>query len=123
MLIDLNRIGEPGYRTAELAGYAVVLTVVAVLITVTVARTRRDRTVALAYAFPLAGAGFLLLSAAALGSWRPSWRSERRGAPARPAPRPLDRVVIGSAHDRSASFLIAAAGGRRVTAGLSPWRW
>jgi hypothetical protein len=67
MIVDLSRLGDPNYRTAEVVGYAVVLAVLAVLVTVVIARTRRDRTLALAYAVPLSAAGYLLMIATAFG--------------------------------------------------------
>ena len=65
--LNLMRIGQESYRTAEVVGYALVLAVVAVLITVAVGRTWRDRMLALACAVPLAGIGLPLLSATAFG--------------------------------------------------------
>lgn len=67
MIVDLSRLGDPNYRTAELVEYAVVLVVLAVLVIVVVGRTWRDRTLALAYAVPLSGAGYLLMIATAFG--------------------------------------------------------
>ncbi|NMO57695.1 hypothetical protein HH310_41845 [Actinoplanes sp. TBRC 11911] len=38
LLLDLDRVGDPNYRTTEVVSYALVLSVLAVLITVVVAR-------------------------------------------------------------------------------------
>ncbi len=67
MFMKLSWIGKPNYRTAELVEYALVLIVLAVVITVAVGRTWRDRAFALAYAVPLAGAGYVLIKATAFG--------------------------------------------------------
>jgi len=67
MIVDLSRLGDPNYRTAELVEYAVVLVFLAVLSTVVIGRNRRDRTLALAYAVPLSAVGYLLMSATAFG--------------------------------------------------------
>jgi hypothetical protein len=62
MIIDLRRLGDPSYRTADLVEYAALLAVLAALVTVVLRRTWRDRAVALAYAIPLAGAGYMLMT-------------------------------------------------------------
>ncbi|OJF12923.1 DUF6518 family protein [Couchioplanes caeruleus] len=67
LIIDLSRLGNPNYRTAELVEYAVILAVLAVLVTVVVGKTWRDRAGALAYAVPLSAAGYLLMIATAFG--------------------------------------------------------
>ena len=66
MLMDLTRIGDPNYETADTVEYAVVLAALAALITAAVARTGRDRALALACAAPLAGGGWVLMRAAGL---------------------------------------------------------
>lgn len=65
VIIQLRRIGDPSYDTAEISAYALVLVALAVLITVLIGRTWRDRALALAYAIPLAAVGFLLMIATA----------------------------------------------------------
>jgi hypothetical protein len=66
-ILNLVRIGEPSYRTADVVACVIVLVVLAILVTVVVARTWRDRALALAYAVPLAGVGYLLMIATAFG--------------------------------------------------------
>ena len=67
--MQLVRIGDPNYRTADLVAYTTVLIVLAVLITVAVGHTWRYRTIAMAYAVPLAAAGHLLMIATVFGNW------------------------------------------------------
>jgi hypothetical protein len=63
--LQLARIGQPSYPTVDIVVYVLVLVALAALITMAVARTWRDRTLALAYAVPMAGVGYLLMIATA----------------------------------------------------------
>ncbi|WP_430785559.1 DUF6518 family protein [Actinoplanes sp. G11-F43] len=67
LIMDVRRIGDPSYATADVVEYSVLLAVLAVLITVLLGRTWRDRALALACAVPLAGVGYLLMIATAFG--------------------------------------------------------
>jgi hypothetical protein len=66
-ILNLMRIGQSSYPTADVITYVMVLVVLAVAITLAVARAWPDRALALAYAVPLAGAGYLLMVATAFG--------------------------------------------------------
>ncbi|GAA1654109.1 DUF6518 family protein [Actinoplanes couchii] len=67
MIIELRRLGDPSYQTSHIVEYSILLAALAVLITAVAGRTWRDRALALAWALPLAGAGYLLMIATAFG--------------------------------------------------------
>ncbi|WP_422739083.1 DUF6518 family protein [Micromonospora sp. WMMD729] len=67
-ILQVARIGQPSYDTADLVQYVLVLVVLAVLSPLAVARTWPDRALALAYAVPMSGVGYLLMTATAFGS-------------------------------------------------------
>lgn len=67
LIIELRRLGDPNYDTADIVGYSVLLAVLAVVVTIAVGRTWRDRALALLWAVPLSGAGYLLMIATAFG--------------------------------------------------------
>jgi hypothetical protein len=62
--MELKRIGNPDYDTAELTGYTAVLIALGVTLTVLVSRSWRQRGLALLLALPLTAVGYVLLSLA-----------------------------------------------------------
>ncbi|MFY1620293.1 DUF6518 family protein [Micromonospora sp. WMMD736] len=67
-ILQLPRIGQPSYNTADIVQYVLVLVALAVLSPLAVARTWPDRALALAYAVPVSGVGYLLMTATAFRS-------------------------------------------------------
>jgi hypothetical protein len=65
--LQLRRLGNPDYETAETVGYSILLFVLALLVTALVGRTWRDRALAFAWSLPLAAAGYLLMIATLFG--------------------------------------------------------
>jgi hypothetical protein len=66
-ILQVVRIGQPSYRTADIVEYVIVLVALGVLSCLVVARTWPDRALALAYAVPLSGVGYLIMIATAFG--------------------------------------------------------
>lgn len=60
--MQLTRIGNPNYDTADLTGYAALLIASGVILTVLVGRSWRRRGLALLLALPLTAVGYVLLS-------------------------------------------------------------
>ncbi|WP_067508591.1 DUF6518 family protein [Actinoplanes sp. TFC3] len=60
--MQLRRIGNPDYETAETVEYTAVLIALGVILTVLVSRSWRQRGLALLLALPLTAVGFVLLS-------------------------------------------------------------
>ncbi|MEJ3746645.1 DUF6518 family protein [Actinomycetes bacterium KLBMP 9797] len=60
--MELRRIGNPNYDTADITGYTAVLIALGVTLTVLVGRSWRQRGLALLLALPLTAAGYVLLS-------------------------------------------------------------
>jgi hypothetical protein len=66
-VLDVRRIGSPGYPTTDMLENVTLLAILGVLITALIARNWRDRGTALLWAIPLTVAGWLLLTTVGFG--------------------------------------------------------